>query len=637
MIRPGGPVDRLDRRDIRGRAAERFEPAGWSPTTSACTRGGWPAARDAALAYGGMTRHRAPSSRDRAPASRPRRSPWPRPSDTAPSTAPSRTPAEHMLVLKHDRLFPLVTTHGDIAPAGACSLGLFQRRHPDPEPLRTLGRRAARPPCCRPRCPAPTRPRSISRSKDLDLRRRPLGPEECGPHSRELLLSDRLPERMTLTSYLGEPLEYWVELALGCDFADIFEVRGWRRAARGQYFAPGGRGRPAGVRLPGPGRPAARKRVRFRRRARSPHRRTRPMEVRARARRAASSSNGRCARTDGADRGDRRSPGRSTSGGRPLEQRLPAWREGGQPLDDRSCELRRRAAPRDGRPPRPLRRGGRRRGDLGRHPVVLDRVRPRLDHHLARRRCRSIPASRCDTLRYLARRQGEREDAVHRGAAGQDPPRAPPRRDGAAPARSRTCPTTARVDATPLWLILLHETWRWTGDDALVRELLPHAERALDWIDRYGDQDGDGFVEYARTSTKGLVNQGWKDSGDGVPFPDGRLPEPPIALVEVQGYVYDAKLRMAELFRHAGPARARRRRCAARRPRCGTRIREAFWMEELGTFALALDGAKRPVSHRHPTPATCCGAGCRRRARRALGRARGCSGPSCSRAGAFAP
>src|SRR6185295_12695410 len=123
---------------------------------------------------------------------------------------------------------------------------------------------------------------------------------------------------------------------------------------------------------------------------------------------------------------------------------------------------------------------------------------------------------------------------------------------------------------------------------------LPNAERALEWIARFGDVDGDGFVEYARTSEKGLVNQGWKDSGNGVPFPDGRLPEPPIALVEVQGYVYDAKLRMAELYRHVGQTEraAKLRREAAE---LRNRIRSAFWLEKLGIFALALDGQKRPI------------------------------------------
>jgi glycogen debranching enzyme len=155
-------------------------------------------------------------------------------------------------------------------------------------------------------------------------------------------------------------------------------------------------------------------------------------------------------------------------------------------------------------------------------------------------------------------------------------------------------PYYGTIDATPLWLVLLHETWRWTGDEALVRELLPHAERALAWIDDYGDRDGDGFVEYARTSDKGLANQGWKDSGDGVPFPDGRLPEGPIALVEVQGYVYDAKVRMAELFARFGHSE-RATTLAAEAERLREAIRERFWLEASGTFALALDGAKRQV------------------------------------------
>ena len=123
---------------------------------------------------------------------------------------------------------------------------------------------------------------------------------------------------------------------------------------------------------------------------------------------------------------------------------------------------------------------------------------------------------------------------------------------------------------------------------------MPHADRALEWIERYGDRDGDGFVEYARVSEKGLVNQGWKDSGDGVPYPDGRLPEPPIALIEVQGYVYDAKVRMAELYESVD----RSERAAALRKEAQLlrdRIRATFWLEELGTFALALDGAKRPI------------------------------------------
>src|SRR5262245_36070960 len=105
------------------------------------------------------------------------------------------------------------------------------------------------------------------------------------------------------------------------------------------------------------------------------------------------------------------------------------------------------------------------------------------------------------------------------------------------------------VDATPLYLVLLSEVWRWTDDAALVRDLKAPALRALEWIERYGDLDGDGLIEYHRRSDKGLANQAWKDSGISMKFADGQLAEAPIAPVEVQGYTYDAKLRVAELAR----------------------------------------------------------------------------------------
>src|SRR4029077_10145530 len=105
------------------------------------------------------------------------------------------------------------------------------------------------------------------------------------------------------------------------------------------------------------------------------------------------------------------------------------------------------------------------------------------------------------------------------------------------------------VDATPLFLVLLSETWRWTADDELVRELEPALRRALRWIDEFGDLDGDGFVEFLRRSHHGLEVQSWKDSPDSQRFADGRIAEGPIASCEVQGYVYDAKRRCAELAR----------------------------------------------------------------------------------------
>jgi glycogen debranching enzyme len=152
------------------------------------------------------------------------------------------------------------------------------------------------------------------------------------------------------------------------------------------------------------------------------------------------------------------------------------------------------------------------------------------------------------------------------------------------------------VDATPLYLVLLSEVWRWTDDAALVRELREPAMRALAWIDEHGDLDGDGFVEYRRRSKRGLVNQSWKDSHNSQLFHDGRLADAPIAPCEVQGYVYDAKRRAAELAREVWRERELADRLEADAEELRRRFDEAFWCEERGGFyALALDADKNRV------------------------------------------
>jgi glycogen debranching enzyme len=152
------------------------------------------------------------------------------------------------------------------------------------------------------------------------------------------------------------------------------------------------------------------------------------------------------------------------------------------------------------------------------------------------------------------------------------------------------------VDATPLYLVLLSEVWRWTGDAALVRDLREPAMRALGWIDEFGDFDGDGFVEYRRRSERGLVNQSWKDSGDSQRFHDGRLAEAPIAPCEVQGYVYDAKRRAAELARDVWGNSELADRLEIEAADLQKRFDDAFWCEARGGYyALALDGQKAKV------------------------------------------
>jgi glycogen debranching enzyme len=151
------------------------------------------------------------------------------------------------------------------------------------------------------------------------------------------------------------------------------------------------------------------------------------------------------------------------------------------------------------------------------------------------------------------------------------------------------------VDATPLFLVLLSELWRWTDDPRLPQELEGAARRALAWIDGPGDKDGDGFVEYERRSSHGIRNQVWKDSEDSMAFRDGTLACAPIAAVEVQGYVYDAKLRLAEIAREIWRDEALAERLEADAAELRRRFDEAFWLEERGFYALGLDRDKRPI------------------------------------------
>jgi glycogen debranching enzyme len=150
------------------------------------------------------------------------------------------------------------------------------------------------------------------------------------------------------------------------------------------------------------------------------------------------------------------------------------------------------------------------------------------------------------------------------------------------------------ADATPLFVMLLGELQRWGAKEATIESLLPHADRALAWIEDYGDADGDGFVEYCRKTSHGLANQGWKDSWDGINFADGTIAEPPIALAEVQGYVYAAYRARAELADAAGDA-AGARLWRKRAKVLKQAFNEQFWLPERGWFAVGLDKDKRPI------------------------------------------
>nr|WP_155840580.1 glycogen debranching N-terminal domain-containing protein [Agromyces luteolus] len=151
------------------------------------------------------------------------------------------------------------------------------------------------------------------------------------------------------------------------------------------------------------------------------------------------------------------------------------------------------------------------------------------------------------------------------------------------------------VDATPLWILLLHDAWRWGMPEEEVRALLPNLRAALGWMRDHGDADGDGLLEYVDRSGRGLANQGWKDSGDSVQWRDGTLAEGPIALAEVQGYAFEAARRGADLLEALGESGADEWRAWADRLR--GRFHAAFWIEDpAGAYpAIALDVDKRPV------------------------------------------
>jgi glycogen debranching enzyme len=500
------------------------------------------------------------------------------------------TPVVDALTLKNDQLFLLVDQSGNVAPAGNCSLGLFD------EDTRILShyelRLAGGPPSrLSTQVIQPYTSQIDLTVTDHEFDGNSWDPKHAVYVRRELLLEHSLTERLTLINFLTRPIDFWVQLLVGCDFADIFEVRGWKRERRGDFLAP--EVQPASIEFAYRGRDG------------------RTIESVIRFDDVPDSIDERGARwamrlapgspvqfewtiSGGADRVPRptrrerdfdRRRGQLASTYDQWRRECSCWASGTEGFDrtiSRAVDdLRSLYISTD-------------RGQVisagipwystafGRDAIITSLETLSLNTRIA-----------TDALRYLARHQGTTENAYTEEQPGKimhELRRGEMARSGEIP----HVPYYGTIDATPLWLVLLHETWRWTGDDALIRELLPNARRALEWIDRYGDLDGDGLVEYARTSDRGLVNQGWKDSGDGVPFPDGRLPTPPIALVEVQGYVYDAKVRAAALLGRLGEVDAAQR-LVAEAERLRQRVFEAFWLEELGTFALALDGDKRPI------------------------------------------
>ena len=206
-----------------------------------------------------------------------------------------------------------------------------------------------------------------------------------------------------------------------------------------------------------------------------------------------------------------------------------------------------------------------------------------------------LPTLAANTLRVLAARQATTRDDFHEQEPGKILHEL---RFGELTATGIQphSPYYGTSDATPLFVVLLDEYHRWTGDDALVRELEPNARAALAWIEDSGDADGDGYVEYERRNqSRGLINQCWKDSWDSMQFADGTLADGPIATCEIQGYVYDARQRGARLAREVWGDEAFADRLENLAKQLKARFHDDYWMAERGCYALALDRDKRQV------------------------------------------
>lgn len=207
------------------------------------------------------------------------------------------------------------------------------------------------------------------------------------------------------------------------------------------------------------------------------------------------------------------------------------------------------------------------------------------------------------TLRFLAAHQGKRVDLwrdeepgkiLHEIRSGEM----------AALGQVPQTPYYGSIDSTPLFVYLLTQLLKWTDDWVLAADLRPHLDQAMEWIRLYGDRDGDGLVEYYTSSGKGIRNQGWKDSYDAIAFPNGRFAEPPIAVAEVQGYVFAAQMGMAQLYRRWGDERAAER-CLRLAGMVKERFDAWFWLEAEQYYALALDARKMPVPAVASNPGHC--------------------------------
>jgi glycogen debranching enzyme len=530
------------------------------------------------------------------------------------------------LVLKRGNLFAVTGRLGDIFPAGARDQGAYFE---DTRFLSELRLTIAGGP---PVVLSTQSGAEFTSQVDLTVTSKQFGGLFDDPVNflhlrREQLIDEHFVERLTLSNYLVRDIDYWIEYQFACDFADQFEVRGLKRPARGAYFRP--RLEKDRVVCCYQGRDGVLYRSEIFFPLRAPDElsggkarfnfhlgpnETATLELHALPSLHAVRSGTSLREASDAARSEGYKPppiateepesGWTFPGSHPsthpppprrFEERVSraradyrSWAEASarvvsseetfnSTVAQAVADLKALSIHWDGR--RVISAGVPwYASPFGRDALITGFQALLVNPEIAR-----------DALFFLAAHQGKRRDDFREEEPGKilhEIRRGELARTGEVP----HTPYYGSVDSTPLFLILYTEYLTWTDDRATGEQLLPAAEAALRWIEQFGD----GFVEYQRKTERGLRNQGWKDSWDGVPHLDGTPAEPPIALVEVQGYCVDARRRMARLYRQLG-RREDAARCTAAALKLARKLDEAFWMEKSGCYALALDRGKRQV------------------------------------------
>ncbi len=496
------------------------------------------------------------------------------------------------LTLLDGKVFLATTLAGDITPPGAPDVGLFfqDTRFSSHYELRVNQHRAVvLSASVRANQLAQielTTPAAINRNS-FEL------PENTVHIRREQVLDDGLFDRLRLENYHLQPVELELELRFAADFADVFEVRGLRRERRGLYATPQSSASSVVFRYHGLDQLDRRTVVEF---APAPDELT-PRRACFRVKllpRQAWVLEVRIAPLAGNDppRSQRQ---RFDAVAKTRQSAFQAWSRQAtvfESSDDVFNTCLATSASDFYALRIPFGDGAAVRGHaiaagipwfatpFGRDSLIASLQTLPLD-----------PALAADTLRYLASYQGKKLDPRRDEAPGKI---LHEMRDGEMTRAGEMPfdPYYGSIDSTPLFLVALSEWYQWTGDRQLLHELMPAGRQALQWMETYGDTDGDGFLDYQRQSERGLANQGWKDSWDAILYRDGVLAAAPVALCEVQGYAYDARYRWARLLRLIGET-AEAARVELEAQKLAEKFERTFWLPEENFYALALAGRNR--------------------------------------------